>query len=111
MIEHYGDINRNTFFIHLVNLKQNCRVTEHIKQFQQLSLRVKNIFEDNLLDLFNGTLKDNIQNGVCLFEPSSLEKAFMMARKFESKNMEMTTRKAFSNTYRIMFLLLNYHKG
>ena len=61
---------------------------------------MKNILDDNLLDIFIGTLKDNIQHEVCLFEPSSLDKAFMMARKVESKNMAMTTRKSFSNTYR-----------
>ena len=48
LIAHYGDINRNTFFIQLANLKQKGLVTEHIKQFQQLSLRVKNISDDNL---------------------------------------------------------------
>ena len=100
LIAHYGDINRNTFFSQLANLKQKGSVTNHIKQFQQLSLRVNNISEDNLLYLFIGTLKGNIQHEVCLFEPSSLEKDLMMARKVENKNMAMTTRKAFSNTYR-----------
>ena len=33
LIVYYGDINRNTFFIQLVNLKQKGLVTEHIKQF------------------------------------------------------------------------------
>ena len=100
LIAHYGDVNRNTFFSQLVNLKQKGSVTDHIKQFQQVSLIVKNILEDNLLDLFIRTLKDNIQHQVHLFEPSSLEKDFMMARKVENKNMAMTTEKAFSNTYR-----------
>ena len=81
MISHYGDINRNTFFSQSVNLKQKGSVTDHIKQFQKLSLRVKNISEDNLLDLFIGTLKDNIQHEVRPFELSSLEKDFMMERK------------------------------
>ena len=99
-IANYGDLNRNTFFSQLVNLKQKGSATYHIKQFQQLCLRVKNISKDNLLDLFIGTLKDNIQHEVRLFEPSSLEKAFMMARNVENKNMAVTTRKAFSNTYR-----------
>ena len=61
---------------------------------------MKNILEYNLLDLFIGTLKDNIQHEVRIFEPSALEKDLMMARKVEGKNMEMTTRKAFSNTYK-----------
>ena len=56
-----------------MNLKQKCSVTDHIKQFQQLSLKVKNISEYNLLDLFIGTLKDNIQHEVRLFEPSYRE--------------------------------------
>ena len=60
---------------------------------------MKNILEDNLLDLFIGTLKDNIQHEVHLFEPSSLENHFMMEMKFESKNMVMTTRNTSSNTY------------
>ena len=81
-----------------MNLKQKGPVTEHIKQFQQLSLRVNNILEDNLLDLFIGTLKDNIQHEARLFEPSSLEKDFMMSMKVDSENMAMNTRKAFSNT-------------
>ena len=61
---------------------------------------MNNILEYNLLDLFIGALKDKIQHEVHLFEPSSLDKAFMMERKVENKNMAMTTRKAFSNTYR-----------
>ena len=61
---------------------------------------MKNILEDNLLDLFIVTLKDNNQHDARLFEPSSLEKAFMMARKVENKNMAMNTRNPFSNTYR-----------
>ena len=100
LIEHYGDINRSTFFRQLVNLKQKGLVTKHIKQFQQLSLRVKNILEYNLLYLFIGTLKDIIQHEACLFEPSFLEKDFMMARKVETKNMVMTTRNTTSNTSR-----------
>ena len=41
LIAHYGDINNNAFFIQLVNLKEKGLVIEHIKQFQQLSLKVK----------------------------------------------------------------------
>ena len=52
-----------------------------------------------MLDLFIGALKDNIQHEVRLFEPTSLEKDFMVARKVESKNMATATRTT-SNTYR-----------
>eukprot|EP00253_Pinus_taeda_P013602 PITA_13602 len=40
-----------------------------------------------MIDVFIGTLKDNIQHDVCLWEPDSLEKAFRLARKI------MATRK------------------
>ena len=43
MFAHYGDINKNTFFSQLVNLKQKGSVTKHIKKFKQPSLIVKNI--------------------------------------------------------------------
>ena len=66
----YHDDKNNTFFIKLVNLKQKGIVAEHIQQFQKLSLRVKNTPTDNLLDLFMGTLKDNIQH-LCILEPTS----------------------------------------
>ena len=33
LIAHYGDINNNTLFSQLVNLKQKGPVTEHINQF------------------------------------------------------------------------------
>ena len=58
-----------------------------------MSLRVDVIPDDKLLDIFIGTLKDNIQHEVCLFEPTSLEKAFMVAREVESKNLVMATRR------------------
>ena len=47
-----------------------------------------------------GTLKDNIQHELCILEPTSLEKAFKLARRVESKNMAMTTKRFPSNAYR-----------
>jgi hypothetical protein len=72
LISHYGDIKRNTFFSQLINLKQKDLITEHIQQFQKLNLKVNKIPKDNLLDLFMGTLKENIQHEVHLFEPKFL---------------------------------------
>jgi hypothetical protein len=62
LIAHYGDIKSNTFFSELINLRQKGPITKHIQQFQNLSLRVKKISEDDLLDLFMDTLKENIQH-------------------------------------------------
>lgn len=91
LIAHYGDININTFFSQLVNLSQKCSITNHIKQLQKLSVWVKNVSEDNLLDLLMGILEESIQHELCLFEPKPLEQDFSLDRKVESKNM--TTRK------------------
>jgi hypothetical protein len=53
-----------------------------------------------LIDVFIGTLKDNIQHEVRLWEPKSLENAFKVARNVESKNMAMATRRTNPNIYR-----------
>jgi hypothetical protein len=85
LISHYGYIKSSTLFSQLINLWKKGPITEHIQQFQRLSLRIKKILEDNLLYLFMGTLKENIQHEVRLFEPKSLEQAFNVARKVEKK--------------------------
>ena len=100
LIAYHVDIKSNSIFTQLTHLRQKGPIMEHIQQFQKLSLRVNGILEDGLLDLFIGTLKDNIQHEVCLFEPTSLDMAFRMERKVESKNITMTTKKFPSNAYR-----------
>ena len=81
MIENYDDTKSNTFFSQLINLKQKGSMAEHIEDFQKLNIRVTDIPEQKMIDVFIGTLKDNIQHEVCLWEPDSLEKAFRLARK------------------------------
>ena len=58
------------------------------------------MLDDEFLDLFIGTLKDNIKHEVHIFEPPSSEKDFTMERKVESKNMAMDTRNTTSNIYK-----------
>ena len=84
----------------ITNLRQKVPVIEHIQSFQKLRLKVDSIPDDKLLDIFIRILKDNIKHEVCLFEPTSLDKALMMARKVESKNMAMLTRRNTTNIYR-----------
>jgi hypothetical protein len=98
LIARYGDIKSNTFFIQLINLQQRGPITKHIQKFQKLSLKVKKIPEDNLLDIFIGTLKERIQHEVCLFKDKSLEHVFSAVRKVESKNF--ATRRVAINNYR-----------
>ena len=71
---------------------------EHIEEFQKLNVRVNNIPEEHRIDVFIGTLKDNIQHDVHLWEPDSLEKAFKLARKMERKIMAI--RKHTSHNYK-----------
>ena len=61
---------------------------EQIEDFQKLNIRVNDIPENQRIDVFIGTLKDNIQHELHFWEPGSLEKAFKWARKIERKIME-----------------------
>ena len=71
---------------------------EHIEDFQKLKIRVNDIPEEHRIDLFIGTLKDNIQHEVRVLELDSLEKAFRLARKVECKIM--ATRKPTTQFYK-----------
>jgi hypothetical protein len=99
MIEHYEDTRNNDFFIQLINLKQKGSVVEHTEKFQRLNIKVTNILYENLIDVFIGTLKDNIQHDFPLWEPKSLENAFRVARNVESKTLAMATRRTTPNIY------------
>jgi hypothetical protein len=99
MIAHYEDTRRNTLFIQFINLKQKGSVTKHIENFQRLNIKVIDIPNENLIDVFIGTLNDNIQHEVHLWEPKSLENVFRVARNVESKNMAMATRRTTPNIY------------
>ena len=96
MIKHYKTTKSNTFFSQLINLKQKFSVGEHIEDFQKLNIRVTDIPEEHSIDV--GTLKDNIQHEVRVWEPDSLEKAFRLARKIECKIM--ATRKPTTHFYK-----------
>jgi hypothetical protein len=89
-----------TFFSQLINLKQKGSVTEHIENFQRLIIKVTDIPYDHLIDVFIGTLRDNIKHEVCLWEPKSLENSFRVERNVESKNMAIDTRRTNPNIYR-----------
>ena len=80
MIAHYEDTKSNTFFIQLINLKQKGLVVEHI-DLQKLNVRVTDILEEHMIDVFIGTLKDKIQHEVHLWELNWLDKAFTLPRK------------------------------
>ena len=71
---------------------------EHIENIQKLNIWVNNILEKQRIVVFIGTLKDNIQHEVRLWEPNSLEKAYRLARKVEKKIME--TRNPTTHNYK-----------
>ena len=98
-MQHYDDTRGNTFFSQLINIKKKNLVVKHIEKFQILNIKVVNIPYEKLIDVFIGTLKDNIQREVRLWEPKSLENAFRVARNVESKNMATETRRTTPNIY------------
>ena len=55
MIEHYEDAKSNTFFNQMINLKQKGSMVEHIEDFQKLNIRVIDIPEEQMIDVFIGT--------------------------------------------------------
>ena len=73
-------------------------MAEHIEHFQILNIKVNGIPEEHMIDVFIGNLKNNIQHEVRLWEPDSLEKAFKVARKVESKIM--ATKKSTTHNYK-----------
>ena len=73
-------------------------MVEHIEDFQKLNIRVTNIPEEHMIDVFIGTLNYNIQHEVCVWEPDSLEKAFRLERKIECKII--ATRKPTTHIYK-----------
>ena len=73
-------------------------MAKHIEDFQKLNIRVTDILEEDMIDVFIRNLKDNIQHEVRVWEPNSLEKAFKLARKIETKIM--VTRKPTTQIYK-----------
>jgi hypothetical protein len=100
MITHYEDKRSNIVFSQLINLKKKGSVAEHIENIQRLNIKVKNILDEHLIDVFIGTLKDKIQHEVHLWESKSLENMFRVARNVESKNMAMASIRTTPNIYR-----------
>ena len=63
-----------------------------------MNIRVTDIPEEHRIDFFIGTLKDNIQHEVHIWEPDSMEKTFRLERKVECKIM--VTRKPTTHIYK-----------
>jgi hypothetical protein len=72
-------------------------MSEHIENFQRLNIKVTNIPDKHLIDVFIENLKDNIQHEVRLWEPKSLKNVFKVMTNVESKNLAMATRRTTPN--------------
>jgi hypothetical protein len=57
MISHYEDTRSNTFFIQLINLKKTGSIVEQIEKFQRLNMKVTDIPDEQLIDVFKGNFK------------------------------------------------------
>ena len=73
-------------------------MAENTEGFQRLNIKVNDIIKGHRIDVFIGTLNDNIQHQVRLWELESLEKAFKFASKIERKIM--ATRKPTTHNYK-----------
>jgi len=73
----------------LINIKRKGSTEKQIEDSQKLNITVNDIPNRQRINVLIGTLKDNIQHEVRLWEPDSLEKAFKWARKIESEIMEI----------------------
>ncbi|KAH9306212.1 hypothetical protein KI387_010616, partial [Taxus chinensis] len=73
------------YFSQLAKLQQTGLVKDYVHQFQNISLRVENIPEENLNDLFLGGLKDHIEHELRMFNPIKLSDSIIMARHVEEK--------------------------
>ena len=80
---------------------------EYIEDLQKFNIRVKYIQEEHRIDVFIGTLRDNIQHEVRIWEPDSLEKAFRLARKMERKIM--ATRKPTTHNHKYGSVVVPSH--
>ena len=60
-------------------------MSKHIEDFQRLNIKVNDIPKEHRVSVFIGTLQNNIQHDIFLWEHNSLEKAFKMTRKVEIK--------------------------
>ena len=63
-----------------------------------MSLRLKYLLDDKLLDLFMPSLKESIQHEVILFKLKSMDKDLNVAKRLEGKSM--VTRRVSIDTYR-----------
>ncbi|KAH9297684.1 hypothetical protein KI387_029366, partial [Taxus chinensis] len=82
---HYSSSVSDNYFSQLAKLRQIGSVKDYIHHFQNLSLRVENITEENLNDLFLGGLKDHIEHEVRMFNPHKVSDSMIMARRAEEK--------------------------
>ena len=70
MIAHYEDTRRDTFFIHLINLKQKGSIVECIENFQRLNIKVTNIPDEHMIDVFIGNLRIPFNMSLSFVKPN-----------------------------------------
>ena len=79
MIAHYEDTKSNTFFSQLINLKQKGSMAKHIKDFKKLNIRVNDILENKMIDVFG-----NLNYG-SVFSPSLPQPTKFTSQQLEEK--------------------------
>nr|KYP66116.1 hypothetical protein KK1_012400 [Cajanus cajan] len=73
----------------LMRLRQKKFVCEYHEEFDSIVNRL-NLSEEYMLSCFLGGLKNEIQMLVCMFQPSTIRRAFTLARMYEAANSPST---------------------
>ncbi|PNX92889.1 Ty3/gypsy retrotransposon protein [Trifolium pratense] len=82
----------------LFKLKQIGTVAEYYLKFTTLANRVYGLSNDALIDCFVSGLHDDIRRDVLIHTPSSLVKAFSLAKVYEEKYTSTTNQKRLNTT-------------
>ena len=76
----------------LMRLRQKTSVDAYHEEFDSIITRLK-LANDHVLSCFLGGLKQDIQMMVRMFQPTSLQHAFTLARTYEAANSSKSTTK------------------
>ena len=82
MLEQFGEVAEDPM-VDLMKLRQKGSVTDYHEEFDCLVARVE-LSEEHKLSCFLGGLKQEVQMMVQMFQPSFVNKAFPLARMYES---------------------------
>ncbi|KAL2330578.1 hypothetical protein Fmac_018159 [Flemingia macrophylla] len=94
LLERFGEVCEDPM-AELMRLRQRGTVTDYHNDFDAIVSRIE-LSESHQLSCFLGGLKLEIQMMVRMFQPTSVMKAFSLAKMYENANATANTAKPFS---------------